>query len=294
MNHSPIKRVGVVLKPDLPEAVATVGELLKWLTQRGLTLCAGPSLDRSAIEQATGCKLATVALEEMAGAVDLIVVLGGDGSMIGTSRLLGDHHIPVLGINHGSLGYLSEFHAAEMFPALETILAGDYRVEERVRLSVELQRGDEVLLHSRALNELVVNKTAKARIIDIEAHMDGQLISQYRADGLIISTPTGSTAYNLSAGGPVVYPSMKALVITPICPFRLSDRPIVVPDDTVLEVSIKTPNEKVYMTLDGQVGYPIEVGDKVLIRKSSTTFKIVQPANRNYFDVLREKLRWGK
>ena len=294
MNNSPINRVGVVLKPDLPEAVASVGELLKWLTERGLTLVAGPALDRAAIEQTTGRRLETIALERMAGAVDLIVVLGGDGSMIGTARLLGDHNIPVLGINYGTLGYLSEFHVAEMFPALETILAGDYRVEERVRLSVDLLREGNLLLHNRALNELVVNKTAMARIIDIEARMNGQLISLFRADGLIISTPTGSTAYNLSAGGPVVYPSMKAFVITPICPFRLSDRPLVIPDDAVIEVGIKTPREEVYMTLDGQVGHSLEVGDRIVIRKSSTTFKIVQPANRNYFDVLREKLRWGK
>ena len=294
MNNPPINRVGVVLKPDLPEAVASVGELLKWLTERGLTLVAGPSLDHVAIEQATGCRLETIALERMAGAVDLIIVLGGDGSMIGTARLLGDHNIPVLGINYGTLGYLSEFHVEEMFPALETILAGDYLVEERVRLSVDLLRDGNLLLHNRALNELVVNKTAMARIIDIEARMNGQLISLFRADGLIISTPTGSTAYNLSAGGPVVYPSMKAFVITPICPFRLSDRPLVIPDDAVIEVGIKTPREEVYLTLDGQVGHPLEVGDRVVIRKSSTTFKIVQPANRNYFDVLREKLRWGK
>jgi NAD+ kinase len=294
MNHPPIKRVGVVLKPDLPEALETIGELLKWLAERGLTLFVGPKIDRAAIEQATGRRLATVELEQMAGEVDLIVVLGGDGSMIGASRLMGDHDVPVLGINYGTLGYLAEFRVEEMFSALEIILAGAYRTEERVRLSVDLRRGDELLMHSRALNELVVNKTAMARIIDIEARMNGQLISQFRADGLIISTPTGSTAYNLSAGGPVVYPSMNALVVTPICPFRLSDRPIVVPDDATIEVSLQTPDEEVYMTLDGQVGHPIEAGDRILIRKSSTTFKIVQPANRNYFDVLREKLRWGK
>jgi NAD+ kinase len=294
MSHPVIKRVGVVLKPDLPKAVETVGELLKWLAARGLTLCAGPRLERDAIEQATGCKLETVELERLAGAVDLIIVLGGDGSMIGTARLMGDYDIPVLGINYGTLGYLAEFRIEELFPALESVLEGDYLVEERVRLSVDLVRGGALLMHNRALNEVVVNKTAMARIIDIEAKMDGQLISQFRADGLIISTPTGSTAYNLSAGGPVVYPSMRALVITPICPFRLSDRPIVVPDDTTIEVTIKTPREEVYMTLDGQVGHPIEVGDQILIRKSSAAFKIVQPSNRNYFDVLREKLRWGK
>jgi NAD+ kinase len=294
MHHVPIKRIGVVIKPGLPKALATVAELLRWLTARGLQLYAGPSLDHAALVAQTGGTLHAIELEEMAGTVDLIVVLGGDGSMIGTARVMGDYDIPVLGINYGTLGYLSEFRVEEMFPALETVLAGDFLIEERVRLSVELLSGDKLPVHNRALNELVVNKAAMARIIDIEARMNGQLISQFRADGLIISTPTGSTAYNLSAGGPVVYPSMNALVITPICPFRLSDRPIVVPDDAIIEVSIKTPGEEVYLTLDGQIGHEVEVGDRILIRKSRTTFKIVQPANRNYFDVLRDKLRWGK
>ena len=149
-------------------------------------------------------------------------------------------------------------------------------------------------MHQRALNDVVINKSALARIIEIEARMNGMLISGFRADGLIVSTPTGSTAYNLSAGGPVVYPSMNALVIAPICPFTLSDRPIVVPDDCLIELRLRTPNEEVVLTLDGQFGLPIQTEDRILIRKSLTTFKIVQPMNRNYFEVLREKLRWGK
>jgi len=221
-------------------------------------------------------------------------VLGGDGTMIATSRMMGDYDVPVLGINYGTLGYLAEFRVEEMFDALEAILAGDYRIDTRVRLAVDLIRGGEILMHSRALNDVVINKSALARIIEIEARMDGHLISGFRADGLIISTPTGSTAYNLSAGGPVVYPSMNALVVTPICPFTLSDRPIVVPDDALIELRLRTPNEEVVLTLDGQVGRPIYPEDRVLIRKSLTTFKIVQPMNRNYFEVLREKLRWGK
>jgi NAD+ kinase len=221
-------------------------------------------------------------------------VLGGDGTMIATSRMIGDYDVPVLGINYGTLGYLAEFRVEEMYQALESILTGDYRIDTRVRLAVEVMRGEEILMHSRALNDVVINKSALARIIEIEARMDGNLISGFRADGLIVSTPTGSTAYNLSAGGPVVYPSMNALVITPICPFTLSDRPIVVPDDALIELRLRTPDEEVVLTLDGQVGLPISPEDRVLIRKSLTTFKIVQPKNRNYFEVLREKLRWGK
>ena len=144
------------------------------------------------------------------------------------------------------------------------------------------------------LNDVVINKSALARIIEIETYFDRQFVNSFRADGLIVSTPTGSTAYNLSAGGPVIFPSMNAVVITPICPFTLSNRPIVVPDDAEIELLLKTDNEEVALTLDGQVGFPMEVGDRVVIRKSRTTFNIIQPSNRNYFDVLRDKLRWGR
>ncbi|HKR02589.1 MAG TPA: NAD(+)/NADH kinase [Pyrinomonadaceae bacterium] len=294
MVHSSISRVGVVVKPHQPEALKTVCRLIEWLDAHGIQLVGTPDLDRERVEHETGCAVEVAESEKLAARVDFIVVLGGDGTMIATSRMMGDHDVPVLGINYGTLGYLAEFRIEEMFPALESILAGDYRIDTRVRLAVDLVRDGEILMHSRALNDVVINKSALARIIEIEAQMNGQLISGFRADGLIISTPTGSTAYNLSAGGPVVYPSMNALVITPICPFTLSDRPIVVPDDALVELRLRTPNEEVVLTLDGQVGIPIQPEHRVLIRKSLTTFKIVQPKNRNYFEVLREKLRWGK
>jgi NAD+ kinase len=294
MVQTSIGRVGVVVKPNQPEALKTTCRLVEWLDARGLKLIGTPELDRTRIEGETGCSIEIVEQEKLAASVDMIVVLGGDGTMIATSRMIGDYDVPVLGINYGTLGYLAEFRVEEMFQALESILTGDYRIDKRVRLAVEVMRGEEILMHSRALNDVVINKSALARIIEIEARMDGQLISGYRADGLIVSTPTGSTAYNLSAGGPVIYPSMNALVITPICPFTLSDRPIVVPDDALIELRLRTPDEEVVLTLDGQVGLPISPEDRVLIRKSLTTFKIVQPKNRNYFEVLREKLRWGK
>jgi NAD+ kinase len=155
-------------------------------------------------------------------------------------------------------------------------------------------RGDEPVTRSRILNDVVINKSALARIIEIEAYLNQQFVNSFRADGLIVSTPTGSTAYNLSAGGPVIYPSMNAVVITPICPFTLSNRPIVVPDESMIELRLKTRNEEVALTLDGQVGFPLQAEDVVVIRKSKTTFNLVQPMSRNYFDVLRDKLRWGR
>ena len=222
------------------------------------------------------------------------MVLGGDGTMIATARMIGDTEVPVIGVNYGGLGYLAEFPIEELFSALDAILSGQYKVQERVMLAVELWRGEELITHSRVLNDVVVNKSALARILEIEAYLNGQYVNLFRADGLIVATPTGSTAYNLSAGGPLIYPSMNAIVITPICPFTLSNRPIVVPDESLIEVRLKTDKEEVALTLDGQVGFPLKVCDRVVIRKSNTTFKLVQPPNRNYFDVLRDKLKWGR
>ena len=295
MTTSSIKRIGVVLKAHQPDALKTMCELTIWLAGRGLTLVGGPDTERDSIETQTGCAVAEIDSEKMAATVDLVLVLGGDGTMIATSRMVGDTEVPVLGINFGGLGYLAEFRIAEMYDALESILSGNYRLDKRVMLSVELPgMQTEQSGNQRVLNDVVINKSALARIIEIEAYLNGQFVNSFRADGLIVSTPTGSTAYNLSAGGPVIFPSMNAVVITPICPFTLSNRPIVVPDDAVIELCLKTDNEDVALTLDGQVGFPLKVDDRVVIRKSKTTFNLVQPMNRNYFDVLRDKLRWGR
>ncbi len=294
MATSNIRRVGVVIKPELPEAVPTLRRLAEWLSARGVRLLGGPEIEQARAECGAGETIDIVAHDKLAESVELVVALGGDGTMIATARLLADADVPVLGINYGTLGYLAEFRIEEMFTGLDAVFRGDYRIESRVRLAVEVFREERMLMHNRVLNDVVVNKSALSRIVHIEAYLNQQLISTFRADGLIISTPTGSTAYNLSAGGPVIYPSMNAVVITPICPFTLSDRPLVVPDDALIEVFLRTPNEEVFLTLDGQVGLPLAVGDRILIRKSHMSFKIVQPPNRNYFEVLREKLRWGK
>ncbi len=294
MPKSAITRVGVVVKPHQPEAVKTICRLAEWLDARSLTLIGTPELDRAQIEFETGCVVEIVERSEMARNVDLIVVLGGDGTMIATARMMDNSEVPVLGINYGSLGYLAEFRIEEMFPGLESILEGNYRLDVRVMLDVQFFRGQERLAQNRVLNDVVINKSALARIIEIEAYFNRQFVNSFRADGLIVSTPTGSTAYNLSAGGPVIYPSMNAVVVTPICPFTLSNRPIVVPDDSVIELVLRTPDEDVALTLDGQVGFPLKMDDRVVIVKSRTTFNLVQPTNRNYFEVLRDKLRWGR
>lgn len=294
MTISSIKRIGVVLKPHQPDALKTMCELTVWLAQRGITLIGGPEIERERIEHQTGCAVEQVESEQIAANADLVLVLGGDGTMIAAARLMGHAEVPVLGINYGGLGYLAEFRIEEIYEALESILAGNYRLDRRVMLAVDLLRGDETITSNRVLNDVVINKSALARIIEIEAYLNQQFVNSFRADGLIVSTPTGSTAYNLSAGGPVIFPSMNAVVITPICPFTLSNRPIVVPDDAAVELRLKTDQEDVTLTLDGQVGFALKVEDRVMIHKSETTFNLVQPANRNYFDVLRDKLRWGR
>lgn len=294
MAQSAIKSIGVIFKPHQPDALETLCALTKWLSERGITLVGLPEIEREQIEHHTGCKIQVVAESEMAERIDLMLVLGGDGTMIATARMLGDTQAPVIGVNYGGLGYLAEFPIEELFPALEAILAGKYKVQQRLMLRVELWRGDELVTQNRVLNDVVVNKSALARIIEIEAYLNKQFVNLFRADGLIVATPTGSTAYNLSAGGPIIYPSMNAMVITPICPFTLSNRPIVVPDDSVIEVRLTTEKEEVALTLDGQVGVSLAAHDRVLIKKSNTAFNLVQPPNRNYFEVLRNKLKWGR
>src|SRR5215467_11477431 len=226
---SSIKRIGIVLKPHQPEALKTICELVVWLAERNIKLVGGPEIERERIAHQTGCGVDELEHENIAGNVDLILVLGGDGTMIATARMIGDHEVPVLGVNFGGLGYLAEFRIEELYTGLESVLTQNYRLDRRVMLSVEITRAGNVITHNRVLNDVVINKSALARIIEIEAYLNDQFVNAFRADGLIVATPTGSTAYTLSAGGPIIFPSMKAMVITPICPFTLSNRPIVVP-----------------------------------------------------------------
>jgi NAD+ kinase len=276
-----IKRVAIVVKQNHQEALHTAHELTEWLEKRGIDQTGGPFSE-------------TRDDQTFDPTVDLVVVLGGDGTMISTARLVEDHEPLVLGINYGSLGYLTEFRIEEMFAALEMMFAGDYEVDHRVMLEAEHWREGEKIATGRVLNDVVINKSALARIIEIEVHFNGLFVNGFRSDGLIVATPTGSTAYNLSAGGPIIYPSMNAIVVTPICPFTLTNRPIVVPDTAEIELRVLNENEGVVLTLDGQTGYAMKANDKVMICKSSTSFDLVRPANRNYFDVLRNKLKWGK
>lgn len=291
MPSTDIKRVGVIVKPNHDEAWKTACELSEWLENRGIAVVGKPRVYDESLKE---CDIDSVTDEEFGSESDLIVVLGGDGTMISTARLVGDADVLVIGVNYGSLGYLTDFRIEEMFPAIEAIFRGEYEIDRRVMLHAEHWRGDEMIAKGRVLNDVVINKAALARIIEIDVSLNGLAVNSFRADGLIVSTPTGSTAYNLSAGGPIIYPSMNAVVLTPICPFTLTNRPIVIPDTAIVELNLKNDNEGVVLTLDGQIGYTMKADDRVRIRKSRTTFNLVQPPNRNYFDVLRNKLKWGR
>ncbi len=288
MNNQEIKCVGIVVKPNHKEAWETACELSEWFNDAGLKVLGKPRQENEV------CDIETAETKDFKELADLIVVLGGDGTMISTARLTGKREVLVLGINYGSLGYLTEFRIEEMYDALDAIFEGNFAIENRVMLDAEHWRNGECLTTGRVLNDVVINKAALARIIEIEVELNEQYVNSFRADGLIVSTPTGSTAYNLSAGGPIVYPSMNAVVITPICPFTLSNRPIVMPDNAEITLKLINNSEDVVLTFDGQIGYELKPQDVVKIRKSATSFNLVQPPNRNYFDVLRNKLKWGR
>jgi len=234
--------------------------------------------------------------EHTLSTADLIVVLGGDGTMIASARMVGECDVLVLGINYGGLGYLTDFRIEELFPALEAIIAGDYEIDRRVMLDAELHHDGELAALGRVLNDVVINKSALARIIEIEVKLNGLFVNSFRSDGLIVSTPTGSTAYNLSAGGPILHPALAAIVVTPICPHTLSQRPLVVPASTEIRVRVVGPERRdggVYLTLDGQEGFPIVAGIPVDVRSSASAVTLLRPPDSDHFDQLAGKLSWG-
>ncbi len=280
-----VQRVGIVAKPASREAVQTAHELSEWLRRRGLEA----ELDEASL-QARGIRGEPAF--DPAGAYDLVVVLGGDGTLLSVARTM-TRGVPILGVNLGNLGFLTEINRSEMYPTLVEVLEGRYALEERSLFDVELRRDGGKPSVFRVLNDAVINKSALSRIIELTLRVDGHLIARFRADGLIISTPTGSTAYNLSAGGPVLNPLLPVAVLTPICPHALSLRPIVVPDAGPIEVTLETQAEEVYLTLDGQEGTSLGFRDTVRIARSQSKVRLVKVSERSFYDSLRGKLRWG-
>jgi NAD+ kinase len=278
------RRVGVVAKAASDEAMRTAAELAEWLGRRGLEV---------QLEEASVRSGADGGRPNLAGAdVDLVVVLGGDGTLLSVARAL-ERPTPILGVNMGSLGFLTEVNRSELYPTMVRVLGGEFSLEERSLLRAELHsEGGEPRVF-QVLNDAVIAKTALARIIELTLAVDGNLVGNFRADGLIISTPTGSTAYNLSAGGPILFPQLPVAVITPICPHTLSLRPLVLLDTSLIEVTLQTEREEVYLSLDGQEGACLGFRDRVAIRRSDTVVHLVKAVGRTFYESLRGKLRWG-
>jgi NAD+ kinase len=284
----PIRRVAVAAKISAPEGARVAAALAEWLEARGVeTYC-----DRETA-QAIG-DAGRGAREGLPDDLDLVVVAGGDGTLLSVARGAAPRGFPILGINSGSLGFLTELHPNEMFSGLEAVLAGRFVIEERQTLRVRYGHAGGATSEYAVLNDVVITKGALARMIDVGVTIDGHDVATYTSDGLIVATPTGSTAYNLSAGGPILDPRMGAIVLSPICPHTLTYRPLVVPRDVRVEVWLRSGDEEVYLTLDGQVGLPFRPDDRLVIDDHPRPARLVRVTGRGFFEVLRRKLRWGE
>jgi NAD+ kinase len=284
-----VTRVGVVAKPDAPRAQGVILQLLPWLAERGHSVV----LEKETADLVPAAVTASAGKPDLPGQVDLLIVLGGDGTLLSMARAVGDLGVPLLGVNLGGLGFLTATTLDEMLPALEAYLAGRMAIEERMLLSARVVRNGQAVCEHAALNDVVITKSAMSRIIDLSVSVEGRYATAYRADGLIISTPTGSTAYSLSAGGPILFPTMDAVVLTPICSHTLTNRPIVVPGTDRIEVTLLADQE-VMATMDGQVGVGLREGDTVEIRKAAARIRLVRFPQKDFFSVLRTKLKWGE
>lgn len=281
-------RVGIYAKKQHPDALNFAQEVMNWLQERGCETLLEEDLAKDLGEKRNYVD------NDIPEQADFIVVLGGDGTLISVARHVGDRGKPILGVNLGSLGFLTEITREETFPSLEKVMKGDYQLSERMMVDAIVRRKGEEVQRFSVLNDVVINKGALARIIDIEAWVDDAYLTTFKADGLIISTPTGSTGYNLAAGGPIVSPDLNCLVVSPICPHMLTNRPLIVSDRSVVRVEVKFQDEHVVLTADGQVGTPLEGGDVVELRKSETHTLLIKSPTKDYFAVLRAKLRWGE
>ena len=283
-----IKSVGVVAKPSIAKASDIVPGLISWLRQRGL---------RVRYDHQTAVYLDTtdgLPRDEVPDECQLVIVLGGDGTLLSAARAIGGREIPLLAVNLGGLGFLTAITREELYPELERVLRGDHRIGYRRMLECELWRERRKVGHYEALNDVVLTKASLARMIEVETRVDEHFVCTYKADGLIISTPTGSTAYSLSAGGPIIFPKVEALCITPICPHTLTNRPVIVPDNMEIQIVSRAESDTAYLTIDGQVGEPLEKADQIICRRSEKSVSLIRPPRMMFFDVLREKLSWGE
>jgi len=283
-----MKTIGIIAKKGRPEARELTRQICAWCAEKGLSVFIEKELN---IITDLAQRVDPL---DLILSVEAVVVLGGDGTLLSVARIPGSEKVLIVPVNLGGLGFLTEIRAEEILTLLEQILSGKFTIDSRMLLEAVLVRNGEPHETYRILNDVVINKGAMARIIDLETAVNGLYLNTFKADGLIICTPTGSTAYSLSAGGPIIYPSLRCISITPICPHTLTNRPIILPDDSVIQIRLKSEHEDVFLTMDGQIGIRLEKDDCVEVRVSSSEMSLIKSPFCDYFEVLKEKLRWGE
>lgn len=283
-----MEKIGIIVKPSGTEIRNVTGTLIDWLAGRKKKVY----LDHSALSLFSE-PVSANAGPLKPGEIDLIIVLGGDGTLLSAARLIGEYDVPILGVNQGGLGFLTETTQEDLYATLEKLFQGDYTIDERIMLTSEVSRQGKIIAHSTVLNDVIINKGTLAKMITLEIYSDGQFLSSLRGDGLIVSTPTGSTAYSLSAGGPILYPSVDALMLTPICPHTLTQRPVVLPSAMKVEVILKSKEDGAMVTFDGQVGFSLRHEDQIHIETGKIKTRLIRSPGLSYFEVLRNKLHWG-
>lgn len=273
-----MKTIGIVLKPEHAQGKAVLEKLIHWLQQQGKEALLIDAARKKTLPRT----------------LDMVIVLGGDGTLLSAARLVEGLDIPILGVNLGSLGFLTEVTLDELYPTLEKVFKNQYVLDPRLMLKSLIRRGKKEIPQPRVLNDIVVGHGTLAKLIKLEIIINGQFVTWLRADGLIIATATGSTAYSLSSGGPIVHPSVDAIILTPISPHMLTNRPIIIPSNAAVDVVLKTAERGPHVTVDGQEIFPLEGDDIVHIEASERRLKLIQSPHRNYYQVLRQKLKWGE
>ena len=281
------KSIGILIKPKFPEVKGTLRDVVAWLRSRSINVI----LDQTS---------ATLLSEQggyhdaqLSSKADVLLVLGGDGTMLYAARLAAERSIPILGVNMGGLGFLTEVRLENLYPSLERVFANDYVLDERLMLRTHIHRDGETIAQGVVLNDVVISKGTLGRMIELKIAIEGRFVTNLRSDGLIVSSPTGSTAYSLSAGGPIIDPAVQSLILTPVCPHTLTHRPLIVPGKDKIDLTLTSTDAGAMATLDGQVGVPITQGDTVTIQTSENRTRLIRFPESNYYDVLREKLKWG-
>ena len=281
------KSVGILTKPQFPEVERTLRDMVSWLRARSIDVILDTTSAILLGEQGGYQKT------QLANKADVLLVLGGDGTMLNAARLAGERSIPILGVHMGGLGFLTEVRLENLYPSLERVFANDFVLDERLMLQTHVHRHGETVARGVVLNDVVISKGTLARMIELKIAIQGRFVTNLRGDGLIVSSPTGSTAYSLSAGGPIIDPAVQSLILTPVCPHTLTHRPLIVPGNAEIDVTLTSKDDGAMATLDGQVGVAITQGDTVVIRTSDHRTRLIRFPESNYYDVLREKLKWG-